>query len=141
MNLIKKRIMNMRIIPIVISILLFSCNHPKESENIKFPDKLIGVEIQYTYSEGNEYAVKFENDGLSYQYKSGSKPEKWWGKFEYNHIITENHEHFVSWFEPGYGDYVTLLINFENEIIYGSAIIKGKAVHFQKAKIHKIAKP
>ena len=55
-----------------IMILLLGCNQVKNSENLSFPDKLLGVEINYTYSGGNEYAVKFEEDGLSYQYRSGS---------------------------------------------------------------------
>lgn len=56
-------------------------------------------------------------------------------------MMTNNNEHFVSWFEPGYGDYVTLLINFEDNTIYGSAIIKGEKIHFQKAELLKVVKP
>ncbi len=126
---------------IALMMLLASCSQPKESENLQFPDKLIGVETHYTYSGGNEYVVKFEEDGLSYQYRSGSAPEQWWGKFQYNHMMTDKNEHFVSWFEPGYGDYVTLLINFEDDLIYGSAIIKGKTVHFQDGTIQSVSKP
>jgi phenolic acid decarboxylase len=126
---------------LTITLLLFGCGQVEKNENINFPEKLVGVVTTYTYSEGNAYAVKFEEGGLSYQYRSGAAPEKWWGQFAYNHMITENNEHFVSWFEPGYGDYVTLLINFEKNIIYGSAIIKGKKVHFQKAKILETTKP
>ncbi|PZE16531.1 hypothetical protein DNU06_11790 [Putridiphycobacter roseus] len=114
-----------------------SCSEKTEN----FPDKLTDMEILYTYTGGNTYAVKFESDGLSYQFRSGKNPDKWWGKFEYNHLLTRKNEHFVSWFEPGYGDYVTLLINFENKIIYGSAIIKGKIVHFQQGNIQEIKRP
>ena len=122
---------------IIVAFLMLGCG----GNNERFPDKLIGVETLYNYSGGNAYAVKFEADGLSYQFRSGRSPEKWWGKFEYNHMITENNEHFVSWFEPDYGDYVTLLINFETNVIYGSAIIKGEIVHFQKGKIQETKQP
>jgi phenolic acid decarboxylase len=128
---------------VIFALILTACTQTqtKEDINLSFPDKLVGVETIYTYSGGNAYAVKFEEDGLSYQFRSGAAPEKWWGKFDYNHMLTAKNEHFVSWFEPSYGDYVTLLINFETNTIYGSAIIKGKTVHFQQGKIEQTTRP
>jgi hypothetical protein len=121
-----------------LAFLLLACGQVETKSNSSFPERLTNVVMHYTYSGGNGYAVKFEKEGLSYQYRTGSSPETWWGPFTYDHMITEKGEHFISWFEPGYGDYVTLLVNFEDDILYGSAIIKGKKVHFQKAKISKI---
>mgnify|MGYP000040919071 CR=1 FL=1 len=119
-------------------IVAYSCKSSSNQENIKVPENLEGLEMHYTYSGGNEYAVKFEKDGMSYQFKTGGKPNKWWGKFPYNCMKTENNEYFVSWFEKGYGDYVTLLVNYDQNILYGSAIIRGEIVHFQKAKIEQV---
>lgn len=122
--------------------LLVGCNPEKEeNRNTTMPDRLIGVEITYDYSGGRSYAVKFEEEGVSYRFLSGSKPEKWFGVFPHNHLITESNEHLVSWHEPKRKDYVTLLINFEKEILYGSAILSGKKVHFEKATINKIQEP
>jgi phenolic acid decarboxylase len=121
------------------TLILISCN--PTNENLNLPDQLLGVEMSYQYSGGNEYTLKFEEAGLSYQYRTGSSPDRYWGPFEYNHMMTENDEHFVSWFEPGYGDYVTLLINFDTSVLYGSAIIAGKTIHFQKAKIQNFINP
>lgn len=123
---------------LVVGMLFMSCSHSQTKGKQKLPEKLLGVEMRYQYSGGNEYAIKFEKEGISYQFRTGGSPEKWWGKFPYNYMQTENGEHFVSWFEKGYGDYVTLLINYDNNILYGSAIIKGKIVHFQKAKIKEV---
>lgn len=121
------------------TLILFSCK--PTNENLNLPDQLLGVEMSYKYSGGNEYTVKFEEAGLSYQYRTGTSPDKYWGPFTYNHMMTDNNEHFVSWFEPGYGDYVTLLINFETNVIYGSAIIVGKTTHFQKGNIQSTKNP
>ena len=41
----------------------------------------------------------------------------------------------LSWFEEGYIDHVTLLVNFNNNLIYGSALIAGKSLHFHGAKL------
>lgn len=47
----------------------------------------------------------------------------------------------VSWFEEGCIDHVTLLINFESNLIYGSALIAGKSLHFHGAKLHEVVHP
>ena len=122
----------------LLSLGLFGCNNTPNL-NTTMPENLVGTSLQYKYSGGNAYHVKLEEDGLSYQYKTGSKPNKWWGKFKYNHAVTDKGEHLVSWHEPGFGDYITLLIDFENKSLYGSGIIASKTVHFQKAELSEIS--
>jgi len=97
--------------------------------------KLNNTQITYNYTTGRSYNVKFEETGVSYRYLSGSKPEKWWGPFPYKAFEVEDRVFMVSWFEAGYGDYVTLLINLNNHLLYGSAILEGNSVHFHGAKI------
>jgi hypothetical protein len=99
---------------------------------------LDGVNITYDYTSGRSYHVKFEKQGISYRYLTGSKPAKWWGPFPYKAFEVQSNLFMTSWFEEGYGDYVTLLINFDNKLLYGSAIISGEEVHFHGAKIVKI---
>lgn len=99
---------------------------------------LDGVDISYEYTSGRSYHVKFEELGISYRYLTGSKPEKWWGPFPYKAFEVQPNLFFASWFEKDYGDYVTLLINFDNKLLYGSAIISGDEVHFHGAKIVKV---
>ncbi len=97
--------------------------------------KLDGSNITYHYTSGRSYNVKFEKAGISYRYLTGSKPEKWWGPFPYKAFEVEKNVYYASWFEKGYGDYVTLLINFNNNLLYGSAILSGATVHFHGAHI------
>lgn len=99
---------------------------------------LDGINITYEYTSGRSYHVKFEKQGMSYRYLTGSKPEKWWGPFPYTAFEVQTNLFMASWFEEGYGDYVTLLINFDNKLLYGSAIIGGEEVHFHGAKIVKV---
>ena len=100
--------------------------------------ELNSTNITYNYTSGRSYKVKFEGQGVSYRYLTGSKPEKWWGPFPYQAFKVEDDVFLASWFEDGYGDYVTLLINFNNNLLYGSAILSGKTVHFHGAKIVKV---
>ena len=105
----------------IIGLLLFSCttenNTPEE-----FPSSLNGTELTYQYSEGNSYNLKFNNDSVSYRFLTGPKPEAWWGPFKYDAVKRENGESFLSWYEHGYGDYITPLISADKKTLYSVVI-------------------
>jgi len=103
--------------------------------------ELDGTKITYEYTSGRSYNVRFEAAGVSYRYLTGPKPETWWGPFPYQAFRVRDNVYFTSWFEEGYGDHVTLLIDFNKRILYGSAILRGEEVHFHGAKIVKIERP
>ena len=104
-------------------------------DDTNYTDSLDGTNITYTYTSGRSYNVKFESAGVSYRYLTGTKPEKWWGPFPYKALVTAQGEFLVAWHEPDYGDYITLLINMEAEVLYGSGIIGSSSTHFEKAHI------
>ncbi|GAA0782998.1 MULTISPECIES: phenolic acid decarboxylase [Pseudomonadati] len=110
------------------------------NELVKPTESLEGTQITYEYTSGRKYNVKFEKEGISYQYLTGSKPDTWWGPFNYQAFEVSNNQYFVSWYEDGYGDHVTLLINFKDKILYGSALIilpDDHEIHFHGAEIIK----
>lgn len=96
---------------------------------------LDGAQISYEYSSGRSYHVRFSAQGVSYRYLTGSKPEKWWGPFPYTAFEVGPDQFMAAWFEEAYGDYVTLLINFDQRVIHGSAILRGEEVRFHPAKL------
>lgn len=103
--------------------------------------ELNGANITYLYSSGRSYNVRFEEAGVSYRYLTGSKPETWWGPFPYQAMRVGPEVYFLSWFEKGYGDHVTLLVDFGKRILFGSALIAGDEVHFHQAKIVDAVRP
>ncbi len=103
--------------------------------------ELNGTNITYLYSSGRSYNVKFEEAGVSYRYLTGSKPDVWWGPFPYQAMRVGPEVYFASWFEKGYGDHVTLLVDFGKRILFGSALIAGDEVHFHQAKIVEVKRP
>jgi hypothetical protein len=119
-------------------LLLCYFSTPALADETLLTQALDGTNITYTYSGGRSYHLKFEPEGISYRYLTGSKPDKWWGPFPYKAMVTAQGEFLVAWFEQGYGDYITLLINLEAELLYGSGIIKGSSTHFEKAHISQI---
>lgn len=127
---------HMKIIILILTSIFTTVLHASE---LSLPTQnLNGTDITYDYTSGRSYNVKFEEQGISYRYLTGSKPKTWWGPFPYQAIQVENNIYFASWFEKRYGDYVTLLINFNNSLLYGSAILSGEEVHFHGAKIVKV---
>lgn len=82
--------------------------------------------ITYNYTSSRSYNVKFEEEGVSYRYLTGSKSEKWRGPFPYQAFQIDSNIFFVSWFEKGYGDYVTFTLT--------SIIIYFMAVPFYRVK-------
>ena len=107
-----------------------------EASELSLPSRALNnTDITYNYTSGRSYNVKFEEAGVSYRYLTGSKPEVWWGPFPYKAFEVEDNVYLASWFEKGYGDYVTLLINFNSNILYGSAVLAGETVHFHGAEL------
>ena len=128
----------MRYIISLFLFLFFTTSSALAKELAALTRDLNGTNITYHYTSGRSYNVKFEEAGVSYRYLSGSKPEKWWGPFPYQAFEVEKNVYLAAWFEEGYGDYVTLLINFNNNLLYGSAILSGSTVHFHGARIAKV---
>ena len=96
--------------------------------------------ITYRYTNDLSFNVKFADEGASYRFLTGPDPEKWWGPFPYQAFEVEKNLYFTSWLEKKTGDYVTLLINFNNNLLYGSAIISGKKVLFKGAKMVSVSR-
>lgn len=125
----------------VVSVLIVLANGNSVADELSGPTlALNGTSISYEYTSGRAYNVKFEQAGVSYRYLTGSKPEEWWGPFPYQAFEVEKNVFMLSWFETGYGDYVTLLVNFNNSLLYGSAILRGEEVHFHGASINEVDK-
>jgi hypothetical protein len=120
--------------------LLFSANAAIATDLAPSTRALDGTAITYNYTSDRSYHVKFEKTGVSYQYLTGSKPNKWWGPFPYKAFEVEKNIFLAAWFEQGYGDYVTLHINFNTNLLYGSAILESEAVHFHGANIVKVTR-
>jgi len=122
---------------LILSISLAGCVTAQDAD---YTRELDGTKLNYVYSGGREYWVKLEKEGASYQYRSGSKPDKWWGPFPYQALKTDEGNYVLSWFEEAYGDYVTLYVDFDKKYLIGSAIIPKSPIHFERATIKKVEK-
>lgn len=104
--------------------------------------ELNGVEITYKYENGMAFNLKYTPKGILYRYLSGDAPNEWWGPFPYKAYKTENGEFFLGWYEKGFGDQITQLVNLEKKTLLGSGIIVKKdrtLEHFEAATIEKVS--
>lgn len=107
-------------------------------------DSIDGMELTYSYKGWNSYHIKFAEEGMSYQFLNGSQPETWWGAFPYKMHVTDNNEYLISWFEEGYGDYITLLVDLEKKKLFGTGVVYAKGgvmTTFKEAVIKEIVIP
>ncbi len=113
-------------------VLLLSFNLWAKIET-KLSDDLARTSITYEFSNGQVYNVKFLNDEeLSYRFVSGSNPDRWWGRYQYQVQKVSEHEYFFAWYEEGY--YATVLLNRNTKEVFGSSIA-GENTYFLKGKI------
>lgn len=122
-------------------LVLLACFMRGTSQAAELTRELDGTEIIYSYADGSRYNVQYTAAGVKYRFLTGKAPGEWWGPFPYKAIKTPNGEYFLGWYEKGYGDQITHLVNLETKTLYGSGIIvkKDRVIeHFQAAKIEEI---
>ena len=85
------------------------------------------------------FGVKFEQGEVSFKPLRKSKPGRWFGPFAYKAFEISDNVYMVAWYEKGIGDYVTLVINFNDQLVYGSAYFaEDKSTMFHTAKLTKV---
>jgi len=128
----------------LLAIALFSLASPAfsaASPESELTHELDGTDILYSYEDGSTYNVKYTTAGVMYRFVSGGAPESWWGPFPYRAFKTPEGAYFLGWYEKGYGDQITHLVDLKRKTLYGSGIIvkkDGVIEHFQKAHIDEI---
>ena len=81
---------------------------------------LNGTTISYLYANGLSFAVRIEEAGVSFRRLHG-QPGAWVGQYPYQAFEVADDIYMLTWYEQDTGDFVTLVIDFNNEILYGSA--------------------
>ncbi|MBY0372059.1 phenolic acid decarboxylase [bacterium] len=123
----------------ILGILLLVSSMGQASEGLTA--ELNGKQLTYRYDNGGHYQIRYAEDGVRYRFLSGKAGDKWWGPFPYKAFKTTNGEYFLGWYEKGFGDQITQLVNLQNKTLYGSGIIvkkSGVVEHFERAQIEKI---
>lgn len=112
----------------------------------KFPDEinldgatdLDGLEVEYTYSSGRSYRLKFYDDRMSFSQLNTPAPTL---TLPYLAREMRDDSFMVHWMVPGRIGHVTLVLDLAQAQIYGSALMPGKMELFEAGAISDIVRP
>lgn len=91
------------------------------------------LEIQYTYSSGRAYQLKFYDDRVSFtQLEAGNIPTL---TVPYRARKISRDMFLVHWLVPGRIGHVSLILDLENKLIHASALMPGQMELFDGGPI------
>lgn len=105
-----------------IGIACFTINlHAEE----KKPQHLLdGTSMNYYYQNGSAIHLKFYDGLLKYEWITG--PRKGHGNQDlpYNSRKIDERMYVINWLEKSHPDFMTLIFNFNNNVMYSSGILR-----------------
>lgn len=108
---------------IVMCTLVLTAFSQQASSLAKEEHLLDGISFTYQYQTGSAIDISFADDQLTYQWiagKSAGKPAK---TYPYKSRKLDTGVYLVSWHEPIFKNYITLVYNFNNNTCASSVIV------------------
>ena len=103
---------------------------------------LDGTSFEYFYQTGGGLKLSFNDGKLQYVWIKGSRKGNSAKDIPYQSRKIGNDMFIVNWQEPDKPDFVTLVINFEQNVMYSSAILrygtKEEMIHFNGAIMERV---
>ncbi|APD06847.1 hypothetical protein UJ101_01328 [Flavobacteriaceae bacterium UJ101] len=102
-----------------------SLENVRKTVNEKQPEHLLdGTSMNYYYQNGTGIHFEFYNGMIKYEWIAG--PRKGHGNKDLKYASRKvgDKMYLMSWLEEAHPDYVTLLFNFNNNVVYSSAILR-----------------
>lgn len=112
------------------------------AQKIETPPLLDGTKVTYYYQNGWGAHVEFKDGKLKYQWISG--PRKGHGNkdLEYRSRKIGDKVYVINWLEKSHPDFMTLIFNFDNNVMYSSGILrfatKDQSIVFDGGIIQKL---
>ena len=89
------------------------------------PEHLLdGIGFNYFYQNGSGIQIAFYNGMVQYEWIAGPRTGNRGEDIPYDSRQLGDDLFLVSWHEPEKPDYLSLVINLENNVIYSSAILR-----------------
>ena len=103
---------------------------------------LDGTSFEYFYQTGGGLKIAFADGKLQYEWISGPRTGNKAEGIPYQSRKIGKEQFVVNWQEKDKPDFVTLIINFEQSVMYSSAILrygtKEEMIHFNGAIIERV---
>ena len=107
---------------ILLSIVFSIVSLPSLAQNNEF-QLLDGTEIEYTYTDGGAVIVTFYDGLVKFRWIAGPNEGATGEDFDYRTHKISDDVYLVNWQMLDAQNFVNLLINFETNMLYGSALM------------------
>lgn len=95
-----------------------------KAQDIDTPPLLDGTEVTYFYQNGMGAHIEFYDGKLKYEWVSGPRKGKGNKDLEYRSRKIGEKIYVINWLEESHPDFMTLIFNFENNVMYSSGILR-----------------
>ncbi len=106
---------------------------------------LDGTSFEYFYQTGGGLKISFADGKLQYEWIKGPRKGNKAEGIPYQSRKIGKDQFIVNWQEKGKPDFTTLVINFEQNVMHSSAILrygtKEEMIHFNGAIIERVHRP
>lgn len=96
--------------------------------------ELAGTKLTYQYEGGRRYDVWMGADTIGWQRLDQPNREKIEGVPYVARQISKG-VYLVNWHRPEHTEYITILFDFNQRLMYTSGLLEGKDRHFESGKI------
>lgn len=96
--------------------------------------ELAGTKLTYQYEGGRRYDVWMAADTIGWQRLDQPNREKVEGVPYVARRISEG-VYMVNWHRPEHTEYITILFDFNQRLMYTSGLLEGKDRHFESGRI------
>jgi len=111
-----------------------------ESPDPHLTKELAGTELTYHYEGGRRYEVRFSANSITW-HRLDVPGREWEGPVEYVARKIGPNRYFVNWRRPERTEFITVYYDFEQRVMYTSALLEGRDRHFESAKIVALKRP
>lgn len=94
------------------------------AQEVVTPPLLDGTKVTYVYQSGMGLDVEFYDGMLKYEWISGPRKGKGNKDLPYRSRKIGEQMYVINWLEESHPDFVTLIFNFENNVMYSSGLLR-----------------
>ena len=94
------------------------------AQAIETPPILDGTTVTYIYQNGMGAHIEFYDGMLKYEWVSGPRKGKGNKDLKYRSRKIAENVYVINWLEESHPDFMTLIFNFENNVMYSSGILR-----------------
>lgn len=112
-------------IPLILIFVIYCCTGIALAEESRQPEHLLdGTSVNYYYQTGMAIHLELYDGKLKYEWIAGPRKGKGNKDLPYSSRKIGDKMYVIRWLEESHPDYMTLIFNFNNNVMYSSGILR-----------------